>query len=125
MVLLASSYDQSRFFKAADLTQEKKLKIKSVTEELIGENKDRKLVCWFTNDAGGLVLNRVNNRTIRGAYGDRCDAWEGKVIVAFPTQDNFRGRLTPVIRVRVPAPKEPVTVAPEPIAAELNDELDF
>ena len=28
MVLLASAYDQSRFFKAADLTQEKKLRIK-------------------------------------------------------------------------------------------------
>ena len=33
MVLLASAYDQSRFFKAADLTQEKKLRIKEVTEE--------------------------------------------------------------------------------------------
>ena len=36
MVLLASTYDQSRYFKAADLTREKKFRIKSVTEELIG-----------------------------------------------------------------------------------------
>jgi hypothetical protein len=28
MVLLASSYDQSRFFKAADLESEKKLRVK-------------------------------------------------------------------------------------------------
>ena len=28
MVLLASNYDQSRFFKAADLTSEKKITIK-------------------------------------------------------------------------------------------------
>ena len=29
MVLLASAYDQVEYFKAADLTQEKKLRIKS------------------------------------------------------------------------------------------------
>ena len=32
-MVLASSYDQSRYFKAADLEIEKKLRIKSVTEE--------------------------------------------------------------------------------------------
>ena len=35
MVLLASSYDQSRFFKAADLETEKKLRVKVVTEETV------------------------------------------------------------------------------------------
>ena len=30
MVLLASNYDQSRYFKAADLHSEKKLRIKTV-----------------------------------------------------------------------------------------------
>jgi hypothetical protein len=56
MVLLASAYDQSKYFKAADLTTEKKLKIKSVTEELIGQGADQKkmLVVWFTNDERGL-----------------------------------------------------------------------
>ena len=41
MVLLASTYDQSKYFKAADLAGEKKLKIKSVTEELVGMDKDK------------------------------------------------------------------------------------
>jgi hypothetical protein len=50
MVLLASAYDQSKYFKAADLPAEKKLKIKSVTEELIGQGADQKkmLTVWFT-----------------------------------------------------------------------------
>jgi hypothetical protein len=67
MVLLASTYDQSRFFKAADLTQEKKLRIKQVTEESVGTGRDKeqKLVVWFTNDEHGLVLKKGNNRTIR------------------------------------------------------------
>ena len=108
MVLLASNFDQSRYFKAADQQTEKKLRIKDVTEEEIGVGKDkeRKLVVWFTNDERGLVLNRTNNRTLRGAFGDICDGWKGKIVVLFPTQDDFRGRMVPVLRVRIPPPKQ-------------------
>jgi hypothetical protein len=107
-MLLASNYDQRRYFKAADMPQEKKLRIKSVTEEEIGmgADKEKKLVTWFTNDDRGLVLNKTNNRTLRGAFGDACDGWKGKIIVLFPTQDEFRGRMVPVLRVRIPPPKQ-------------------
>jgi hypothetical protein len=143
MVLLASNYDQSRFFKAADLPQEKKLRIKEVTEESIGTDKERKLVVWFTNDKHGLVLNKTNNRTIRGAFGDDCSGWVSKIVVLFPTTDEFRGKMTPVLRVRIPPPKQaagngqaaakPAPAAetePPPAAAkavvdeDLNDDLD-
>jgi hypothetical protein len=45
-MLLASNYDQSRYFKAEDVTAEKKLRIKNVSEELIGmgAEKEKKLV---------------------------------------------------------------------------------
>ena len=33
-------------------------------------DKEKKLVVWFTNDERGLVLNKTNNRTLRGAFGD-------------------------------------------------------
>ena len=105
-MLLASNYDQSRFFKAADMTAEKKLRIKDVTEETIGADNEKKLCVWFTNDRHGLVLNKTNNRTLRGAFGDACDGWKGKIVVVFPTQDEFRGRMVPVLRVRIPAPKQ-------------------
>jgi hypothetical protein len=107
-MLLASAYDQSKYFKAADIPQEKKLRIKDVTEEEIGvgRDKERKLCVWFTNDTRGLVLNRTNNRTLRGAFGDACDGWKGKIIVVFPTQDDFRGRMVPVLRVRIPPPRQ-------------------
>ena len=49
MVLLASSFDQSRFFRAEDLTQDKVLRIKSVTEEVVGQGPDQE------TEAGGLV----------------------------------------------------------------------
>jgi hypothetical protein len=144
MVLLASAYDQSRFFKAADLAAEKKLRIKTVTEEMIGMDKDkeRKLVVWFTNDERGLVLNRINNRTIRGAYGDAVEGWVGKIIVVFPTMAEFRGKMGPALRVRpsgdgvaaksakkMPAPPaDDPELEPEPVKSlgeELDDEIGF
>ena len=119
MVLLASDFDQSRYFKAEDVATEKKLRIKNVSEELIGmgAEKEKKLVVWFTNDEHGLVLNRTNNRTIRGTFGDAVDGWTNKIIVLFPTQADFRGRMVPALRVRIPPPKQPpsaAAVAPQP-----------
>jgi hypothetical protein len=120
MVLLASSYDQSRFFRAEDLPEEKTLKIKNVTEEMIGQGADQghKLVVWFTNSQKGLVLNKTNNRTIRGAYGDDVANWAGKLIVLFPTKAPFRGTLVGAVRVRIPLKKNPnITTDTSSIAA--------
>jgi hypothetical protein len=146
MVLLASSYDQSKFLKAEDLPAEKKFRIKAVTEEEIGigKDKERKLVVWFTNDSRGLVLNRVNNRTIRGKFGDPVDGWIGKVIAVFPTTAEFRGTIKPALRVRIPPPKgngqtaakapvPPPSPPPSPPTAsaelieddDLNDEINI
>jgi hypothetical protein len=130
MVLLASIYDQSKFFRAEDVTQDKILKIKSVTEEMVGQGADQsqKLVVWFENSKKGLALNRTNNRTIHDTAG-----WTGKLIVIFPTQTDFRGRQVSALRVRIP-PKENPTVTtgkpkpkPPPAAEEVepDQELDF
>jgi hypothetical protein len=131
MVLLASNYDQSKWLKAQDLSAEKKFRIKSVTEEEVGVGKDkeRKLVVWFTNDTRGLVLNRVNNRTLRGAFGDTCDSWANKIIVVFPSMVEFRGEMKPGLRVRIPPPKSNGQAATKPAAAtppphELEEEPD-
>ena len=115
MVLLASSYDKSKYLRAEDLEREKKFRIKKVTEEVVGQGaeKEQKLVVWFTNDERGLVLNRINNRTLRGAVGDDCTNWAGKIIVVFPAMAEFRGKMGPALRVRIPPPKQPtVTAAP-------------
>jgi hypothetical protein len=132
MVLLASSYDQSRFFRAEDLKEEKLLKIKDVTEEMVGQGADqeKKLTVWFTNSKKGLPLNRTNNRTIRGAYGDEVAGWPGKIIALFPTQADFRGRMVPALRVRIPPKDNPkiTTGKPKPKpapAAELEPDQDL
>jgi hypothetical protein len=112
MVLLASEYDKSRFLKADDLDREKKFRIKVVTEEIVGEKKEKKLVVWFTNDERGLVLNRINNRAIRGAFGDNTADWPAKIIAVFPTMAEFRGKMGPALRVRIPPPKQAAPASP-------------
>ena len=137
-MLLASAYDQSRYFKATDMQAERKLRIKDVTEEEIGvgQDKEKKLCVWFTTDPRGLVLNKTNNRTLRGAFGDNCAGWKEKVLVVYPTTDEFRGRMVPVLRVRIPPPNgQTVAAQPKPSAPptsdaellddDLNDDLNF
>lgn len=108
MVLLASNFDKSKYLKAADLDTEKKFRIKSATDEVVGmgDDKEHKLILWFTNDERGLVLNRVNIRVLREAFGDTVDSWTGKVIVIYPTTVDFRGKAVPALRVRVPPSKQ-------------------
>jgi hypothetical protein len=143
MVLLASSYDTSRFFKAEDLQAETKLRIKPVTEQLVGvgAEQQKKLVVWFTNDERGLVLNKTNNRTMRGAFGDDCAGWAEKIVVLFPSTVDLRGKMVPSLRVRIPPPKQATAgngaTKPEPeqppakpaakpsLADDLNDELPW
>lgn len=124
MVLLASNYDKSKYLRAEDLDREKKFRIKAVTEEEVGEGRDKekKLTVWFTNDERGLVLNRTNNRTIRGAFGDPVQGWPGKILVVFPTLSEFRGKMVPA--VAAPDPElEPDAV--KPIREEMDDDIPW
>ena len=122
MVLLASNFDKSKYLKAADLDKEKKFRIKSATDEVVGmgDDKEHRLVLWFTNDERGLVLNRTNIRILREAFGDVVDSWIGKVIAVYPTSVDFRGKLVPALRVRIPPPKQPAAAtSPQPASSEL------
>jgi hypothetical protein len=117
MALLASSFDQSRFLRAEDVPQDRLLRIKASTEEMVGQGaaQEPKLVVWFTNDKRGLVLNRTNNRAIRGAYGDDVSGWKDKLIVVFQTQAQYRGGMVPALRVRIPPPRQQqADVVPQP-----------
>ena len=52
------------------------------------------------------MLNKTNNRTFRGAYGETPRSWNGKIIVVFPTMVDMRGKMTPALRVRIPPPSK-------------------
>jgi hypothetical protein len=143
MVLLASSFDQSKYLSANDLTQEKAFRIKSATAEMVrrGNVQEQRPVLWFTNHTKGLVLNTTNLRTLKGAFGDNMETWVGKVIIVFPTQTDFGGKMVGALRVRIPPPKQAVAgngqptkivqqevLPPEPkppLKDDLDDEIGF
>jgi hypothetical protein len=101
-----------------------------VTEETVGAGKDKetKLCVWFTNHKQGLLLNKTNNRTLRGAFGDETEKWIGKRVVIFVVETE-RG---PGLRVRIPTPKgnggekakSAITPTTRPIKSSKNDDLD-
>jgi hypothetical protein len=108
MVLLASAFDQSKFMNAGDFVSEKALRIKAVTVESMPRG-EQKPVLWFTNHQKGLILNKTNNRTLRGSFGDDMEGWAGKVLVVYPTQTDFGGKTVGALRVRIPPPKQATT----------------
>ena len=117
MVLLLSDYDKSKYLRAEDLKRDTKFRIKAVTEELFEKDgkTEKKPVLWFTNDDRGLVLNKTNNRTVRGAFGDVPAGLIGKIIIVFPMMTDVRGKMTPALRVRIPPPKQAAAAAaPQP-----------
>jgi hypothetical protein len=115
MVLFASDYDKSKYLRAEDVKQDKRFRIKAVTEEIFERDggKEKKLVLWFTNDERGLVLNKTNIRTLRGAFDDDTTNWVGKVVAVFAAMTDFRGKMTPALRVRIPPPKQATDAAPQ------------
>ena len=142
-MLLASAYDTSRYFKAADLQAAKKLRIKDVTEEEIGVGQrqgEETVSSGALMTRAGSVLNKTNNRTLRGAFGDNCAGWKGRVIVAYPANPRVPGphgsgsQSAPPAAVKKAAAQ---AVAAQPAADprrrpdagllddELNDDLNF
>ena len=127
-MVLASDYDKSKYLCAEDMKTEKKFRIKAVTVEAVGtgSEKEEKLVVWFTNDKRGLVLNKTNNRTLRGAFGDDVSGWKDKIIILFSTMVDLRGKMVGGLRVRIPSPKQATagngqavtTAAPPPQPAQ-------
>jgi hypothetical protein len=130
-MLLASDFDQSKYQKAVDFGEigsEKRFKIKTVTKEVIGEKEETKAVVWFTNSDRGLVLNKTNLRVLQSAFGNSMDAWAGKIVVIYSTMADFRGKMTPSLRVRIPPPKEaykaPASPAKQTPKPPVDEEVD-
>jgi len=83
-----------------------RMEIKSVTEEEIGQEQERKLVVYFRGTDKGLVLNATNANTLAENYGDDTDGWVGKVVKLYTTWTEFGGRRVKGLRVDA-GPAEP------------------
>jgi hypothetical protein len=109
------------------LKQTTTLRIKTVTAEMVNDRSGQvqKLVVWFTNHDKGLVLNKTNNRALRGKYGDDTAEWVNKLITLFTIYTEVNGKPVQGLRVGFPPPKQqasgngqtaPTRPAPQPTA---------
>ena len=96
MVLLTSSYDTSTYLKSEDIKGERKFRVKDVTEEEVGDKKERKLVVWLvSNDqnvhgrgkalpAIGVAIRAVRIREVEprtkriGRSPSRIECWHAR-----------------------------------------------
>lgn len=98
----------SRFLKAADLGDAApivtidRVEIQSVGGGQ-GQTKEDKPVVYFRGKEKGLVLNKVNSKTIAGIASTReTEDWPGVQIQLFVAQVEFAGELMSAIRVQSP-----------------------
>lgn len=74
--------------------------IKGTDIKAVGAEKERRGVLYFAEFDRGLVLNKVNSRTIAGLYGPDTEQWVGKKIELYRSETSFQGKTVPCIRVR-------------------------
>jgi hypothetical protein len=123
-----SSVFPSKYLRAADL-QDRQIEvvIQRAEMENFGDD-DRKAVLYFKGRQKGLVLNKVNGRTIARAYGDDTDGWENKKIILFTAIVDFRGDSVEAIRVKIPKagpPPGPTFDETEDPSGGLDGEVTF
>jgi hypothetical protein len=92
----------SKYFKALDIDEPIKLKIRNVTMEQMQQSGDEKPVMSFAHVTKKLVLNQVNAFTLTEAWGADTDAWAGRAVELYATTVQFGRERVPGIRVRVP-----------------------
>lgn len=114
----------SKYLKAADLGDRTPIvTIDHVALEELGQEKESRPVVYFSATPKGLILNKVNARTIAQIAGeDDTDLWPGVQVQLFTVQVTFRGELMETIRVRYP--KASPRVKATPAVATGADELD-
>jgi len=104
-------YLESRYLKAADYPRPTIVTIEQVTEELVGQDKEEKVVVYFRGVEKSLILNKTGITTmIDLTQTTDSDQWIGHQIEIY-TDPNvmYAGKRTPALRLR--APQQPRTAA--------------
>lgn len=109
----------SKYLKAADLGDTQPVvTISHVEIEEVGQDKEKRPVCYFQGKVKGVVLNRSNANSITAISGTpETDEWPGVQVQLYVAVVSFRGEEVEAIRMRAPkvAPKpRPAPVPPPP-----------
>jgi len=80
--------------------------ITAVTEETVGQEKERKLALHFRGDVKPMLLNKINLKVLAAMYGTNTKAWMGEEVNVFNDLSvNFNGaqgglRIRPAMQER-------------------------
>jgi hypothetical protein len=112
----------SHYLKAGDLGgRVVPVTISHVKSELVGREKEPKLVVYFEGKDKGVVLNKTNARKIVEISGsDDTDDWTGIKIALYSAEVEFQGDTVQSIRVR--AAQNVAAAARRPEPPPLSDE---
>lgn len=109
-----SEFYGGTYISGADLVgQTHRLQVSRVEAEEVGDERERKLVVYFTNAKKGLVLNKTNASALVSVWSDETDEWPGRWLEAFTVPVAFNGRTYDGVRVR------PVAETAAPVAVEV------
>ena len=89
--------------------------------ELVGQEKENRLVVYFQHDERGMVLNKGNANIIGALYGKDYTQWGSQqVVVEHDPTVQFQGKAVGGLRIRAPQ-VAPVTAPPaQPAVAEVQ-----
>ena len=97
----------SKYMKASDLPDDGSalpFKIRDITTEEIGRDKDLKPVIYFDKQDKGFVCNKTNKNTIKKIFGSAdSDDLVGKTILLYATEVQFGDEMVESIRVKLRA----------------------
>jgi hypothetical protein len=103
----------SKYLKASDLDAEMIVKVKSITFEEVGPQKDRRPVAYFEGIEKGVVLNKTrSNGIVRASGSEETNDWVGVDVVLYPSTTQFQGEEVECIGIRPPKHKKPVGPVP-------------
>lgn len=128
MPLRICDYFPSPYFKGIDFedAEPRVLVIKSVTEEEVGKEKQKRGVVRFRDESKGLVLNKVNWRTVEKVYR-ATENWSGKAIELYGASVEFSGEMQPGIRCRIPkgSSADILAIKKPPASPPIDDDIPF
>jgi len=94
----------SNYLRAEDVASPRVLTVRDIAVEELGDEKQKKPVLYFVEDARGLVLNKTNAQIVSHSLGKETGNWLGKKIELRAEPVPFQGRIVDSIRVRVIQP---------------------
>lgn len=96
----ARTYLGGSYLKAAHVARAMRVTIAGVSEELVGAEKERKLVVYFEEIADRpLGLNSTNLERLIDLFGEDTEGWVGQVVELRRETCDFRGERVPCLRV--------------------------